>query len=282
MPSLLASVGPWIATGSPSNSTSPASIGWMPATHLTSVDLPAPLSPTSAVTSPARTVKSTPCSTCTGPKCLSTPRSCRIGSVTATPPGSARMRGRDRRPRIRGESTGYWMPSCPQADCVAATHTSEAFTWPSLDHGLDVVLGDQLRGEQHRRDLPVALRVVRAGGRERVGGRLVALGQRGRELGGGVGLLLDRLVDRHVLVAAQDGLQAVRGGVLAGHRHLAVEAVLLQHGDDRAREAVVGRDDAVDLAAVLGQELLEGGAAVSGCPSWGSAGSATSLSAPDA
>src|SRR6185312_3314073 len=63
--------------------------------------LPAPLSPTSAVTSPARTVKSTPCSTCTGPKCLSTPRSCRIGSVTTTPPGT-RMRDRDPRSRIRG------------------------------------------------------------------------------------------------------------------------------------------------------------------------------------
>ena len=32
---------------------------WIPATHLISVDLPAPLSPTSAITSPARTSKST-------------------------------------------------------------------------------------------------------------------------------------------------------------------------------------------------------------------------------
>ena len=39
-------------TGSPSKRTSPESIGWMPATHLISVDLPAPLSPTSAMTSP--------------------------------------------------------------------------------------------------------------------------------------------------------------------------------------------------------------------------------------
>ena len=39
-------------TGSPSNRNSPESILWIPATHLIIVDLPAPLSPTSAVTSP--------------------------------------------------------------------------------------------------------------------------------------------------------------------------------------------------------------------------------------
>src|SRR5215475_12002943 len=47
----------------------------MPPMHLTSVDLPAPLSPTRAVTSPARAVKSTLRRTCTGPKLLSSPRS---------------------------------------------------------------------------------------------------------------------------------------------------------------------------------------------------------------
>src|SRR5437763_15753801 len=51
----------------------------MPATHLTSVDLPAPLSPTSAITSPARAWKSTPRSACTAPKCLCTPRSSKSG-----------------------------------------------------------------------------------------------------------------------------------------------------------------------------------------------------------
>src|SRR5690349_2968336 len=256
MPSLLASVGPLIVTGSPSNSTSPLSIGWMPATHLISVDLPAPLSPTSAVTSPARTVKSTPCSTCTGPKCLSTPRSCRIGSVTTTPPGTADARPGSPAAHPR-KSTGLLDAELPASGLRGGHAHLGGLHLALVDHRLDVVLGDQLRGEQHRRHLAVALRVVRAGGGELVGRRLVALGQRGRELGRGVGLLLDRLVDRHVLVAAQDRLQAVGGGVLAGDRDLAVEAVLLQHGDDRAREAVVGRDDPVDLAAVLRQELLE-------------------------
>jgi hypothetical protein len=41
----------------------------------TSVDLPAPLSPTSATTSPALTSKSTPPSACTAPNRFSTPRS---------------------------------------------------------------------------------------------------------------------------------------------------------------------------------------------------------------
>src|ERR671933_218878 len=53
----------------------------MPARVLTSVDLPAPLSPTSAVTSPGQTRKSTLCSTCTAPKLLLIPSISRIGSL---------------------------------------------------------------------------------------------------------------------------------------------------------------------------------------------------------
>ena len=50
--------------------------------HLISVLLPAPLSPTSAVTFPAYASKSTSLSTCTGPNDLFIPRSERIGSLT--------------------------------------------------------------------------------------------------------------------------------------------------------------------------------------------------------
>jgi hypothetical protein len=77
------------------------------------------------------------------------------------------------------------------------------------------------------------------------------------------------------------GLQAVRGGVLAGDRDLAVEPVLGEHGDDRAGQAVVGGDDAVDLAAVAGQDLLEGGAADLVVPLSGSAGSARASARPE-
>src|ERR1700730_3222530 len=51
----------------------------MPATHLIRVDLPAPLSPTSAMTSPWRTSKSTSVSACTDPNDFEIPRSWRIG-----------------------------------------------------------------------------------------------------------------------------------------------------------------------------------------------------------
>src|SRR5215203_2102448 len=62
----------------------------MPATPLIRVLLPAPLSPTSAVTRPLRTTRSTSWSTCTAPKLLFTPRSSKSGSVPAdrAPPAS--------------------------------------------------------------------------------------------------------------------------------------------------------------------------------------------------
>ena len=47
--------------------------------HLTNVVLPAPLSPTRAVTSPAFAVKFTDDNTWTGPNDLSTPRSSSVG-----------------------------------------------------------------------------------------------------------------------------------------------------------------------------------------------------------
>src|SRR6185503_2911716 len=51
----------------------------MPAMHLMSVDLPAPLSPTRAITSPSRTSKSTSVSACTEPKVFDRPRISRSG-----------------------------------------------------------------------------------------------------------------------------------------------------------------------------------------------------------
>src|SRR3954453_8839136 len=74
MPSALACLGPWISTCCPSHSISPPSKGWIPAIDLMSVLLPAPLSPTSAVTFPGYVSRSTPRSTCTAPKLLSTCR----------------------------------------------------------------------------------------------------------------------------------------------------------------------------------------------------------------
>src|SRR6478672_6958892 len=83
IPSLAASFGPWIETSLPSKRISPLSGVCAPAMHLISVDLPAPLSPTSAITSPRRTSRSTSDSASTEPKVLVMERSSRRGvSVT--------------------------------------------------------------------------------------------------------------------------------------------------------------------------------------------------------
>src|SRR5215813_11675992 len=70
----------------------------MPAMHLMSVDLPAPLSPTSAMTSPERTSKSTSVSACTEPNVFERSRISRSGvSLTGrrdpTTPGWRRLEG---------------------------------------------------------------------------------------------------------------------------------------------------------------------------------------------
>jgi hypothetical protein len=116
--------------------------------------------------------------------------------------------------------------------------------------------GDGLRLQQDRGHVGTALGVLDGVG----GALLLALGQPDGQLGGRVGLLLDRLVDGHALVAGEDVLQALDGRVLAGDRDLAVGVVLLEDGDDRVAEAVVGGKDAVDLAVGLGVHLLEDGA----------------------
>ena len=71
-------------TASPPKTISPESKPWIPATHLMRVVLPAPLSPTSAITSPSRTSKSTSVSACTDPYDFVIPRSWRSGGVSLT------------------------------------------------------------------------------------------------------------------------------------------------------------------------------------------------------
>ena len=57
--------------------------------HLISVDLPAPLSPTSAITSPDRTSKSTSSSALTDPKLLQMPRVSSVGVSDGAGVGAA-------------------------------------------------------------------------------------------------------------------------------------------------------------------------------------------------
>src|SRR3954453_14870707 len=79
MPRWAAALGDVIVTWWPSKSTWPLSMVLMPAMHFTRVDLPAPLSPTSAITSPGRTSKSTSVSAWTEPKDLVRSRIWRSG-----------------------------------------------------------------------------------------------------------------------------------------------------------------------------------------------------------
>src|SRR5207342_2038367 len=85
MPRSAASRGDRSRTCSPSHTISPSSGLWMPAMHFTSTDLPAPLSPRRAVTSPARTSRSTLVRACTGPNAFEIPcrRSSGWGAVSA-------------------------------------------------------------------------------------------------------------------------------------------------------------------------------------------------------
>src|SRR5436309_8127141 len=148
----------------------------MPAMHLISVVFPAPLSPTSAVTSPARTTKSTSCSTWTGPKLLFTPRSCRIGSVNVCLLPAGRS--------CAGAAVGAAAPAHERLCRVTSGRLDAELVAGGLerrdadlrglhgtvvDHLLDVVLRDQLRREQHGLDVAVALRVLLGGRGERVG-----------------------------------------------------------------------------------------------------------------
>jgi hypothetical protein len=69
-----------IVTGSPSNSSSPLSTSRLPVIALTIVDLPAPLSPINATTSPASTSKSASIKARTWPKLRESPRRLENGS----------------------------------------------------------------------------------------------------------------------------------------------------------------------------------------------------------
>src|SRR4051794_13302672 len=255
MPSFAASFGPWMLTGWPSKTTSPSSIVWMPAMDLMRVDLPAPLSPTSAMTWPGATWKSTWYRACTAPKLFDTPRSSRMGSLLLT------LSLRSRRLRPAGGAARTRRP--PMATGLQPGVRAELRELAGADvflleeavveDDVDVVLRDRLRLEQDGRHL--AGRVIGLAVDE-AGRRRLLLRQRDRELRGRVGLLLDRLVDGHALVAREDVLDALGRRVLAGDREL-LELAGLDRRDGRVAEAVVGGEDAVDLVARLLQHLLE-------------------------
>src|SRR5919206_2623423 len=206
--------------------------------HLISVDLPAPLSPTSAITSPSRTSKSTSWSACTEPKLFETSRSSRVGGFAFTRVFYKRWGALEGTPH-RVDRLLAVLLVLPVADLAAL---QEAF----LEEQLVVRLRDPDRGQQDR--LRAADLAVHAGD-------LLALDDRDRGLRRSVRLLADRLVHGAALPAREDELHARGRRVLAGERDR-LQTVRLQRGDHGAREAVVRGQHAVDLVPVPREDLI--------------------------
>src|SRR4051794_33354367 len=238
MPWRVASCGVFSWTGSPSHRASYSSPGWIPAITLIRVDLPAPLSPTRATTSPAWTSKSTSVSASTAPNRLVTPLSSRSG---------------------RSGAAVVMLPSL--LDSVLCTSrlirscaNLRRLPVAVLDHGaLDLVSRDRRHVERLRRHVFLAVvHLVR-----RVG-RLLALGDRDSPFRGRVGQRPDRLVDVHVLVTGEDPLDPRDLGVLTRARdRLRVDARRLHRRNRATGGSVVCRVDADEVAlADRGDRLL--------------------------
>src|SRR5580765_2436480 len=224
----------------------------MPATHLTKVDLPAPLSPTSAMTSPSRTSKSTSASACTDPNDFEIPRSWRIG-VSLTVSGFLPHR------RV-GAPVRAPPPVSPVSLLAELRELADAHV--AL---LDPVVPEESRvvGLRDRDDRKLDGRLLPAAVlAEPVDpGHLLVLQQRDGRRRGCVGLEWHELVDGHRLPARDDVLHALDGRVLSRQRDR-LQLLRLQRGDHGAGNAVVRRDGAVDLVVRLQQHLLEDGLGV--------------------
>src|SRR3954452_23053922 len=240
-----------MVTGWPSKRISPPSVLWIPATHLISVDFPAPLSPTSAITSPSRTSKSTPRSASTEPKLLKTSRSSSVAVAAAVAIRAVLYHGRGSRNAGPGRERSLLAVLLVRTDADLAS-LQEAIG----EEELVVLLRYPDRGQQDRlrpAGLPVHAR------------DLLVLDDRDGRGRCGVGLLAYRLVDRSGLPAGEDELDAGRRRVLPRQRDR-LQALGLQRGDDRAREAVVGRDHGVDLVPVACEHLVEDRATLDRAP----------------
>src|SRR5829696_5368282 len=187
-------------TVSPSKATSPESAWWIPATHLIRVDLPAPLSPTRAITSPGRTSKSTSLSAWTEPKLFEIPWSSSRG-VGAEAVVTA------------GEDGGGtpWRRPPPDRFLVAELRVLADADLAPLQVPVEEDLVVRLR-DRHRRDdvrrQPLAAVRHRSG---RLG--LLALQQRNGCCGRDACARSLVLPDRHRLPARDDVLDALRGRI---------------------------------------------------------------------
>src|SRR5918996_1950790 len=218
-------------TSLPSMKTSPLSKGKIPAIPLIKVDLPAPLSPTRAITSPRRTSKSTSESACTAPKALETPLHSRSGAVAAIPtlPG----RAGDGAP---GDAPSRFVRLCVLLAEVRLRDVpgADLLDRPEAvgDHGV----GNVVRRDRDRDECEVRHDAVARGRVGRLAVRRVDADQRELDVGldvvdvlagpqrerhgrGDLRLGLDRLVDAHRLLAEQDVLHPCGRRVLAADRN---------------------------------------------------------------
>src|SRR5258706_3366959 len=172
---------------------------------LMSVDLPAPLSPTSAATSPAWTSKSTSVRASTAPNRFVTPltsRSGRSGAAVAEAVVTLSLFLLLLDPELLARSGVGARADLRRRPVLVGDNRR-----------LDRVGHDRFDRDLERRDVDLAVVL----GRVRVR-PLLALEQVNGPLRGRRSQRLDRLVDRHVLVSDEDPLDAGQLGVLARRR----------------------------------------------------------------
>src|SRR5919108_2744246 len=181
-----------MCTSFPSKRMVPPSAEWIPAIVFTRVDLPAPLSPTRATTSPLWTSKSTSLSAWTGPKLLLTPFRASTGVFPFILEGSFRPNGSTRRRQGAAGHCALLDTGLLAGRLVLAGADLVRGPESVLDDGVvDVVLRHGHRRQQDRRDLLLAIVGL---GVDQPARRLLALGERDGQLRGLLRLRLDRLV----------------------------------------------------------------------------------------
>src|SRR5919112_5856817 len=217
----------------------------MPASTFVRVDLPAPLSPTRAVISPARSVRSMPSRAVIPPKCLLIPSHTTTGSpavsAAATPPVPPA------RTPCTSSSATELHPRQPVAQLLLGVETG-------IDDRLHVRRVDALDVEIRGGDL---LGVVVELPVDQIALGLVPGQRRDDELSRS--LPLDRVIleDRGRLLPLDDETERVEVGVLAAvHGDLAGEPLALESRDGTARRPVVHRHDGVHLVLGPGEALL--------------------------
>src|SRR5919107_1616620 len=111
MPRSLASIGEPMVPSCPSRRTWPSSGWWTPLRHLMSVDLPAPLSPSNASTSPRRNSRLTLSRASVAPNRFVRLRTSRIGVSFSSWPTCSCSASTSSSPRLEGAESSFEVPA---------------------------------------------------------------------------------------------------------------------------------------------------------------------------